>query len=329
MSATALPSTGRPVDWKPCSDRSAERADPLAGTAGFGERWLLVEIDGSWGRHAFLESRLDPAIGRALVRRAEATGVRPVAIRRPGRRADERRATTGWRWAIADVRPGRESVRWGFAAHPEELLAVPLDDAEAAGTHAAGSDADVAGSSEASADPVFLVCAHARHDQCCAVKGRPVVTALAAAHPAETWECSHLGGDRFAATMLLLPHGLSYGRVLPDEVVAIVEAASQGRVVPERYRGRTAFSMPVQAAQAVARAEFGDDRIAAWAPRGEERDVEDRHLIRVRLAGDAGAAGEVTIVLRETLSSPLLSTCTATIAAPVREFALERLERGH
>ena len=29
--------------------------------------------------------------------------------------------------------------------------------------------------------------------------------ALAEAHPEETWECSHLGGDRFAGTMVLLP----------------------------------------------------------------------------------------------------------------------------
>ena len=44
--------------WMPCSDRSLERDDPLAGTAGYGERWFLVEIDGAWGEHAFFQSRL-------------------------------------------------------------------------------------------------------------------------------------------------------------------------------------------------------------------------------------------------------------------------------
>lgn len=324
MSATALPSTGLEAgSWEPCSDRSAERADPLAGTAGLGERWLLVEIDGSWGRHAFLESRLDPAIGRALVRRAEAAGVRPVAIRRPGRRADERRATIGWRWAIADVRPGREDVRWGFAAEAEDLLAVPLD---AAGVDAAGPGTDAVVRSEASVDPVFLVCAHARHDQCCAVKGRPVVSALAAAYPDETWECSHLGGDRFAATMLVLPHGLAYGRVTPDVAGDIVDAATRGVVVPAFYRGRTLYTMPVQAAQAFARAEFGDDRIDAWPPRGESREeTPEGPVVRVRL-GASGGEGEVVVTLQETLSAPLLSTCTATIAAPVRHFALAAVQ---
>jgi len=105
VSATALPATSGD-GWAPCSDRSRERGDPLAGTGGYGERWLLVEIDGAWGAHAFFESALDPTIGRALVRRAEAAGIRPVAIRRYGRRADERRTQSRWRWVLSWESPG-------------------------------------------------------------------------------------------------------------------------------------------------------------------------------------------------------------------------------
>ena len=57
------------------------------------------------------------------------------------------------------------------------------------------------------------VCTHGRHDACCAERGRPVAAALAAAHPEQTWEVSHIGGDRFAANVLVLPDGLYYGRV--------------------------------------------------------------------------------------------------------------------
>ena len=71
--------------------------------------------------------------------------------------------------------------------------------------------------------PVLLVCTHARHDQCCAVRGRPVAQTLARAFPDETWESSHLGGDRFAATMIVLPHGLYYGRVPTTDAETIVE----------------------------------------------------------------------------------------------------------
>ena len=305
MSATALPATSdTPMAWAPCSDRSLERRDPLAGTGGYGARWLLVEIDGAWGTHAFFQSRLDPAIGRALVRRAEAEGIRPVAIRRFGLRADERRAQTRWRWALADARPGREVVRWGVVDDPAELLDLPLD-----GTAGTLSDS-----------PVALVCTHARHDQCCAVRGRPVAQALARAFPDATWESSHLGGDRFAATMILLPHGLYYGRVPAREAAGIVERYLDGEIVEEFYRGRSALSNLVQAAQSYARVATGDRRIEAFAPRDEQRIGDGRWI--VDLAHDHAVA---RVAVRETLSAPLLSTCAATRLSPVREFEPESI----
>jgi len=286
--------------WAPCSDRSIERDDPLAGTAGFGERWMLVEIDGAWGQHAFLQSPLDPAIGRALVRRVERAGMRPLAIRRTGRRVDGRRNQQHWRWAIVDARAGAESVRWGVVDDPADLLDVPLD----------GS------TGEPSSEPIVCVCTHARHDQCCAVRGRPVVTQLARTHPAETWECSHLGGDRFAATMIVFPHGLLYGRMTAADAPGILDAHARGEVAPGWLRGRTSLSTQVQAAEAFARADTGDDRIDAF------RVIDER----VTDAGwtvdldHGGAAIAVDLVAEH--SEPLLSTCAAVHAAPVRQFVL-------
>lgn len=286
--------------WMPCSDRSLERDDPLAGTAGYGERWFLVEIDGAWGEHAFFQSRLDPELAHALVRRIEHARMRPLAIRRTGRRTDERREQTQWRWAIVDARAGSESVRWGSVDDPAELLRVPLD----------GS------TGVESSEPVICVCTHARHDQCCAVKGRPVVAALARQYPQQTWECSHLGGDRFAATMIVFPEGLLYGRMTAGEAHHVVESQALGEVEPEWLRGRTSVSNVVQAAQAFAREATGERRIAALAPlsetsAGDEWVVELDHDGRV-----------ITVRVATTASVALLSTCAATAAAPVREYKL-------
>src|SRR4029453_5830608 len=59
-----------------------------------------------------------------------------------------------------------------------------------------------------------------RHGACCAERGRPVAAALAQAHPEETWEVSHIGGDRFAGNLLVLPNGLYYGRLDPGPALA-------------------------------------------------------------------------------------------------------------
>ena len=286
--------------WAPCSDRSLERADPLEGTAGFGQRWLLLEIDGAWGEHAFFKSRLDPEVGRALVRRAEGAGIRPLAIRKTGRRADERREQKYWRWALIDSRPGHESTRWGSVDDPAELLDLPLDGSAGVASH----------------EPVICVCTHARHDQCCAVRGRPVVAAVARAHPAQTWECSHLGGDRFAAAMIVFPQGLLYGRTSPADAVVAIEAHARGEVLPEFLRGRTSLTNVAQAAQAFARAATRDARIDAFAVLAEHR-TEAGWTVDL-----AHGSSELRIDVVATMSEPLLSTCAAVVAAPVREFAL-------
>jgi hypothetical protein len=302
VNAIALPPTGVPprAGWVACSDRSLERGDPIAGTAGFGERWFLVEIDGSWGAHAFLNSRLDATLARQLVRRIEGAGMRPLAIRRANRRADARRAQTNWRWAIVDTRPGRESTRWGSVDDPATLLDVPLD-----GSTGVASD-----------EPIVCVCTHARHDQCCAVKGRPVATALSEAFPEITWECSHLGGDRFASTLIVFPEGLYYGRVDPRDAPQLVERYRDGRLDPRYFRGRSSAPNVVQAAESFARAESGDDRIDAYAHVSTSSESGGWRVIL------AHGESEVEIHIVAEASAPLLTTCEATVALPVRELSL-------
>ncbi|MFW0792971.1 sucrase ferredoxin [Gordonia sp. CPCC 205515] len=292
-------------DRRPCSDQSIERGDPMHGTASAGFSWMLLELSGPWGHSAFLKSPsiIDPDLGRTIVRRVEKEGMRIVAIRRPGRRP----AVPRWRWFVVTSEPGAESIYRGEVGGAEGYLDLALD----------GSDG------QPSSDPVVAVCAHGKHDQCCAVRGRAATAAISAAYPEWTWECSHLGGDRFAATMLVLPHGLSYGRVdTSPDAAAIVDRFTQGRLDNSLLRGRTSLPHAVQAAQYFVRRETGDDRIDALAP----LDVTHLdHEIHVRLLGDAGT---ITVVLGEHLSDPLLSTCAAGVAGRVRQFVLHSIDFG-
>jgi (2Fe-2S) ferredoxin len=106
-------------------------------------------------------------------------------------------------------------------------------------------------------EPLFLVCTNGRHDACCAEYGRPVARALASAHPDSTWECSHIGGDRFAANVVCLPEGVYYGRVAPFDAARIAAAHRAGRLVLDHYRGRSCHPFVVQAADLFVRRELG------------------------------------------------------------------------
>ena len=290
-----------PPDWEPCSDSALRRGDPLAGSSARGLRWLMVEVPGPWGRSALLESPavLSPEVGRAIARRAEAADFRVTAIRRPGRRSSPPR----WRWAIADARPGQEQLRWGEASDPREYLEIPLD-AEA-GTP--------------SADPLVAVCTHGKHDQCCAVRGRQAAQRIAQRYPEWTWECSHLGGDRFAATMIILPHGLYYGRVdSAADPADIVTRYTQGRVDEHHLRGRSSYPAQVQAAQHHARALASDDRIDAFAPLSVTDADAGGHVV-VTLQGPRGP---IAVRLQESLSEPIFTMCQARRPGPVRQWDL-------
>jgi (2Fe-2S) ferredoxin len=95
---------------------------------------------------------------------------------------------------------------------------------------------------------MILVCTHGVHDVCCALRGRPVAAALASRWPELVWECSHIGGDRFAPNLVILPDGFYYGNLDPENVVATVQGHLEGTVLPDRLRGMARFLPPVQAA---------------------------------------------------------------------------------
>ena len=256
-----------------CSVSSAERGERLTGTASRVDHWLLVEQDGPWDEASVPATRLGGRLTAALAGQARTLGARLLMIRRPATGAPG--TTTGRRVYVVDSRPGHEQVRTRVATTDEELAELPAD------------------GWERSAAPLFLVCAHGKHDACCAIRGRPLAAALAAAAPEQTWECSHVGGDRFAPNALVLPAGLYYGRVPAERAAELVAATRAGRVVPEWLRGRSTSAPPVQAAQAHARAVLGLDGVDDLRYVGEEAGADTWRVLL-----DGGAAGAVAVTVR-------------------------------
>jgi hypothetical protein len=267
-----------------CALRAQLRGDPMLGTAFPAARLLLVEQPGPWGVRGLQDSRFPADAAHALERTAEAAGVRIQTIRRPGRTARDQLR----RWALVDTRDGQESLRWGSYAEPGELIALPFDDAPG----------------EADPEPLYLVCAHSKHDTCCALRGRPVAAALEQLRPGRVWESSHVGGDRFAANVLVLPVGLLYGRVLPFAAREFIAAAEAGEVIGALLRGRVGLPAPAQAALAFAHEHLAlrrrhDLRVVATTPLGAGGSV-------VRLQGPHGAL-DVTVQIERAAADGL--TC--------------------
>lgn len=267
------------TEQRRCAAQSEAGSEQLAGTAPVTTGWLLVEQPGTWGPETLRDCGLAPDIAAALEAWGNRTGGRVALLRRPGRgEADGER-----RWFMADSRPGREEIRGATFGTDADLAAVitALDGPDLPGA--------------VLPDPIYLVCAHGRHDACCAIRGRPVAAALTERHPERTWESTHLGGHRFAANLVLLPHSIYFGHVPPADAVRLVREYGRGLVDPTWMRGRSCYPAHVQAAQHFARVLLREHRIDALAPSEMEYAGDDRWV--VRLARDAA---EVTVTLQET-----------------------------
>lgn len=262
-----------------CSVASLAAGEGLAGTATASiDRWLLLEFAGRWAPKP-LQSPDLPAIVRTRLEKwlSDDSRSRLQFIRRPGR--------VGRRPLFCSVSAGlgERGVARVELDHLEALVEIDLE--------------KMRGSATDDGPPICLVCAHGRRDRCCGQHGAAFFRALQR-EEVELWQTSHLGGHRFAACALWLPHGLMYGRLRPEHSGSFVAALSAGRLGEQNlFRGRCAFDRPTQAAEIFLRARLDEDRIDSlrwlethasgpelWDARFELEGVE--HSVRIRLEED-------------------------------------------
>lgn len=228
-----------------CSEDSLAVGEPLAGTAPVARVWLVVENPGPWGRDALRESPL-PEPARAVLLAAKERGIGVLLARRPERL--DRSRVDGVNVWVARSAAGGVRMRHAVLESLEPLSGWDLDALAAGALPALGS---------AAPEPVLFVCTHGKRDQCCAQRGRALITALLAEADAplaaRVWECSHVGGHRFAPVTLSLPSGTVHGRLDLEQAREVLSRQEAGRVLPERMRGRTCFPEPLQAADIAVR----------------------------------------------------------------------------
>lgn len=210
-----------------CSALAEELGELIIGTVDQRVRWLLVEDRSAWGHDAVAD-----VLGAELARAAKERRIRVLLIRR--REGD----------------PASDAVRRAILVDTatREMAIRALDDLADLALEAV-TDAPVTGFGARMTDPIFLVCTNGKRDACCALRGRALVTALATDHAERIWECTHLGGHRFAGNLVCLPDGIIYGRVSAHDGPRLADAYVAGRVDPALLRGRSAWPAAAQVAE--------------------------------------------------------------------------------
>ncbi|QNF94023.1 sucrase ferredoxin [Janibacter sp. YB324] len=270
-----------------CSLAALERGDVPVGTAVPARYWMLVGHPGPWPAKpiaapgiADVRADLDAALGRF--------GARLQLIRRHGRLEGDQIEAEGQRQVfLVDVHRGLVGrAHW---ERPEDLVEL------------AGRFDDLP---DPTSEPLFLVCTHGRKDVCCAVEGRVVAAVLDDALPGAVWETTHLGGDRFAGNVVILPEGSMYGRLTGDTAPRVVLDHLDGRVDLDRWRGRCSWHPAAQAAaHDLMRADPTVLLRDLARPRLEERG-DEAWLVHL----DHGGGTSLRHVVR-TMSAPHQLTC--------------------
>jgi hypothetical protein len=301
-----------------CAEVARSHGEPVGGSASRARRWLLVEQPGAWGRDAIRESGLPSEVADHLERLHRDLPARILVIRRTARSGlaaqdalgpatqDAPGLTTqGAPDAVVpggDPLPERDDPSDGNDRAERRSNRSPRTVFAGVSLPSGGGwlerfhlddigqllDLDLSGLSSGRSvggelvdDPLYLVCTNGKHDACCATFGLPVAKAVTEQVGDRAWECSHVGGDRFAGNLVCLPDGILYGHLDPSTAVAAVQAHEDGRIMAAHCRGRSALPFPVQAAELLARERLGLSALdeVRYLDAGRTDD-----LVRVRFA---------------------------------------------
>jgi hypothetical protein len=287
-----------------CSDAARLREDDNAATASRVDAWILVEHPGPWGARPLLDAALPDAVRVALTNAmAEVPRCRVVFIRR---RFDVR---TGCRVYVARSAP----VPWVMSIDlpsVDDVARLPLRALARGATRDGWTPASM---------PVILVCTHGQRDSCCGRRGFPLYDALRTRESIDVWQCSHIGGDRFAANAVVLPWGIYYGPVEPRDADALTESVLREEILLDAYRGRSSMPRFAQAAETFVRRTTGITARDAF--RVTLRNALPDGRTHVHLRDHHGTTHEVTIEPYLSTDSALL-TCTAAATCPIVQFRM-------
>ena len=215
-----------------CTDLCSARGEPLAGLGNAPERILMLawprgkwrtprweSVDMSAALSAALHDASQARLHVALVDKVDAAGPLPTLHALP------------------------ENV---FADFADEDALIAAIRAYIAGAVFAG---------RRDTRQTILCCTDSRRDACCARHGFSTYKALvAAADPARfnIVQATHIGGCRFAASLVVMPQRQRYGRMTAAQAPQFLAALGRGDIYLPAYKGRTDQPEPLQVAELAA-----------------------------------------------------------------------------
>jgi hypothetical protein len=292
-----------------CSDLSLQAGEPLYGTATQTDVYLLLEYNGAWGPKALEESAIPDSVKAYLKTYGKANPLTKTLVIR----APRQQQAPDIRFFVALAGAVSPAIYIFHLERYEDLLKVDIP-------------AVLAGDPRYAVNrypyPLYLVCTNGRRDACCARHGPAVLDALFDGLPDNRepliWHSTHMGGHRFAANMICLPHGLLYGRVRADTARLILAAYQRGDLYLPNLRGRACYPPPAQAAEVYLRQGSGEIALDAYRLLDAQAVLDGEWLVRFYAHKDST---QVDVALRvEKSETQVFDSCMLDKRTPITVY---------
>ncbi len=216
-----------------CSQIALESDELMAGTAVSAPVWILLEYRQLWQAKATSDNTLPVPVKTWLDEQMGMVNGRLQFIRQTPYPEQYTCFIS-----IPDAQNPR-LYRFDFAEY-EQLLTIDL----AALVKGAAQYAPYL-----TTEPLFLVCTNGKRDRCCAKFGMALYKAFSTVVETAVWQTTHLGGHRFAPTLMSFPAGVCYGQVTVKDIPQLLAAQQNGELYLPKLRGRAVYDAITQLAE--------------------------------------------------------------------------------
>lgn len=276
-----------------CSDLSRKMGESMVGTAARVEAWFLLEYEGVWGAKATEENELPWVVQNWLKEKLSAVGEGRLQFIKQDRPAGSR----GICFFVALPREAAPSLyRFRLDAY-EDLLDL---DVKAVASGDSNYDEFI------HPESLYLVCTNGRRDRCCARSGMALFQGLVAYVGDTVWQSTHLGGHRFAPTVLTVPDGAFYGRLTPADLASFVKSQQDRHLYLDNLRGRCCYEKVAQAADHFLRQKTRVLERSAYRLSGSRR-LDERHWLVTFVSPDSGEVHRLTLAQESSAAEQVVS----------------------
>ena len=248
-----------------CSDLSRQQEIHLIGTAPQTQYFVMIECPPPWGHSIQQAKFLPPSLRKMIGDSAyKKLGIRFFLISNDETMVKHRSVKDLACDSDGDPNSGsgQEDLQWrilifrrpdGFAAtyQSHELWVSSLAEATVAIRGYFAGNRPAYPSQDIPARDIF-VCTHGQRDRCCGCYGYPFYREAKQLSQRwnmpnlRLWQISHIGGHRFAPTLIDLPQGRYYGRMDMERFKLLALQQGDWRLLLDAYRGWSLLPKPLQ-----------------------------------------------------------------------------------